>query len=35
MTQTTNSYDKLYENMKQRFTVSADNTEYTIGAFKK
>ena len=33
MTQTTNSYDKLYENMKQRFTVSADNTEYTIGEY--
>ena len=33
MTQTTNTYDKLYENMKQRFTVSADNTEYTIGEY--
>lgn len=33
MTQTTNNYDKLYENMKQRFTVSADNTEYTIGEY--
>lgn len=33
MTQTTSNYDKLYENMKQRFTVSADNTEYTIGEY--
>ena len=33
MTQTTNNYDKLYENMKQRFTVSADNTEYTLGEY--
>lgn len=33
MTQNTNSYDRLYENMKQRFTVSADNTEYTIGEY--
>ena len=33
MTQTTNTYDKLDENMKQRFTVSADNTEYTIGEY--
>ena len=32
MTQTT-SYDRLYENMKQRFTVSADNNEYTIGEY--
>ena len=33
MTQNTNSYDRLYENMKQRFTVSADNTDYTIGEY--
>ncbi len=28
-----NNYDRLYENMKQRFTVSADNTEYTLGEY--
>jgi hypothetical protein len=33
MTQTTNSYDKLYENMKQRFTISDDSAEYTIGEY--
>lgn len=33
MTQTTNSYDKLYENMRQRFTVSQNNAEYTIGEY--
>ena len=33
MTQTTNNYDKLYEYMKQRFTVSADDTEYTLGEY--
>ena len=33
MTQTNNSYDKLYENMRQRFTVSCDNTEYTLGEY--
>ena len=33
MTQTNNSYDKLYENMRQRFTVSCDNTEYTRGEY--
>lgn len=33
MTQTTNNYEKLYENMKQRFTVSADDTDYTIGEY--
>ena len=33
MTQATNNYDKLYENMKQRFTVSNENTEYTIGEY--
>ena len=33
MTQTTNNYDKLYENMKQRFTISSENNEYTIGEY--
>lgn len=33
MTQTTNCYDKLYENMKQRFTISSDDSEYTIGEY--
>ena len=33
MTQNTNSYDRLYENMKQRFTVSAGDAEYTIGEY--
>ena len=33
MTQTTNNYDKLYENMKQRFTISQDNSEYTLGEY--
>lgn len=33
MTQTNNCYDRLYENMKQRFTVSSDNTDYTIGEY--
>lgn len=33
MTQTMNNYDKLYENMKQRFTISQDNTNYTIGEY--
>ena len=33
MTQTTNCYDKLYENMRQRFTISSDSAEYTIGEF--
>lgn len=28
-----NNYDRLYENMKQRFTVSADNNEYTLGEY--
>lgn len=35
MTQTTNSYDKLYENMKQRFTVSSENATYTLGEYMK
>lgn len=33
MTQTTNNYDKLYENLKQRFTISSDGSEYTIGEY--
>ena len=33
MTQRTNSYDKLYENMKQRFTVSINENEYTLGEY--
>lgn len=33
MTQTTNCYDKLYENMKQRFTISSNDTEYTLGEY--
>lgn len=30
---TTSNYDRLYENMKQRFTVSAGDTEYTLGEY--
>lgn len=33
MTQATNNYDKLYNNMKQRFTVSQNDTEYTLGEY--
>ena len=33
MTQTNNSYDKLYENMRQRFTVSVEENQYTIGEY--
>lgn len=33
MTQASNNYDRLYENMKQRFTVASDNTEYTLGEY--
>lgn len=33
MTHTTNNYDKLYENMKQRFTVTDNDAEYTIGEY--
>ena len=32
MTQT-NAYDKLYENMKKRFTVADDAGEYTLGEY--
>lgn len=30
---TYNTYDKLYESMKQRFTVISDNEEYTLGDY--
>ena len=33
MTSYTNSYDKLYESMKDRFTVVNENTEYTLGDY--
>ena len=33
MTQASNNYDRLYENMKQRFTVASNNTEYTLGEY--
>ena len=33
MTYSTNSYDKLYENMRQRFNVSVNDTNYTIGEY--
>ena len=33
MTTTTNTYDRLYENMKQRFTVAEDGNAYTLGEF--
>ena len=33
MTQTTSNYDRLYENMKQRFTVLNENEEYSIGEY--
>ena len=33
MTQTRNNYDKLYENMKQRFTISQNDADYTIGEY--
>ena len=33
MTNTTNNYDRLYENMKQRFTIAEDNSEYTLGEY--
>ena len=33
MTQTTNNYDKLYDNMKQRFTILSENNEYTLGEY--
>lgn len=29
----TNNYDKLYENIKNRFTVVNDNAEYTLGDY--
>lgn len=30
---TVNAYDKLYNNMKSRFTVVGDNREYTLGEY--
>ena len=33
MTQTTNNYDRLYENMKQRFTVATEDNQYTLGEY--
>ena len=33
MTQTTSNYDRLYENMKQRFTVATEDNEYTLGEY--
>ena len=30
-----NQYDRLYENMKNRFTVVSDNTEYTLGDYMR
>lgn len=30
---TVNAYDKLYNNMKSRFTVVGDNQEYTLGEY--
>ena len=29
----TNNYDKLYENIKNRFTVVNENSEYTLGDY--
>ena len=33
MTSYPNSYDKLYESMKDKFTVVNENTEYTLGDY--
>ncbi len=33
MTQTNNNYERLYDNMRSRFTVSSDNSEYTLGEY--
>ena len=33
MMQSTNVYDKLYDNMKKRFTVADDSGEYTLGDY--
>ena len=33
MTQTTNNYEKLYDNMKLRFAVGENNCEYTLGEY--
>jgi len=33
MTQTNNNYERLYDNMRSRFTVSSNNNEYTLGEY--
>ena len=33
MTQYTNAYEKLYDNMKKRFTVADESGEYTLGEY--
>lgn len=33
MAQAVNSYDKLYNNMKQRFSVSIEDEKYTLGEY--
>ena len=33
MTQAANNYERLYDNMKNRFTVACDNSEYTLGEY--
>ena len=33
MTQTTNNYERLYDNMKLRFAVGENNCEYTLGEY--
>ena len=35
MTTVTNSYDTLYANLKNRFTVIYDNTECTVGEYMR
>ncbi len=32
MTQT-NNYERLYDNMRNRFTIASDNNEYTLGEY--
>lgn len=33
MTPRANAYDALYENLKNRFTIANDNSEYTLGEY--
>ena len=33
MTQTNNNYERLYDNMRSRFTVSSEDSEYTLGEY--